>query len=107
MTSCAGWDICKRHFVSFLQEEGEETGNNNEYPELLKLTKPPTELSINFENIDINKLSPFISFQINNLFSKLEVLTIETSKVSLDIFYSLIFYCANLKSIKIILIINK
>ena len=81
----------------------DENGANNDYPELLKLTKPPTELNINFENIDINKLSPFISFQINNLFSKLEVLTIETSKVSLDIFYSLIFYCANLKSIKIIL----
>ena len=77
--------------------------NNNEYPELLKLNKPPTELNVNFEIMDIIKLSPFISFQINNLFSKLENLSIELSKVSLDIFYTLIFNSPNLKSIKIIL----
>ena len=77
--------------------------NNNEYPELLKINTPPTKLNINFDKIDIVKLSPFISFQINNSFSKLEDLSIETSKVSLDIFYSLIFNCKNLKSISIIL----
>ena len=79
----------------------DENNNNNEYPELLKLNKPPTELNVNFDNIDTNTLSPFISFQINNMFSKLEALTIETSKVNLDIFYSLILNCVNLKSIKI------
>ena len=78
-----------------------DENKNNEYPEFLKLNKPPTELIVNFDNIDINTLSPFISFQINNLFSKLEILSIETSKVNLDIFYSLILNCVNLKSIKI------
>ena len=77
--------------------------NNDELPEFLKLNKPPTELNINFDIIDINKLSPFISFQINNIFSKLEILSIEVSKVNLDIFYSLIFNCLNLKSISITL----
>ena len=74
---------------------------NSEYPDFLKLNKPPTELNVNFDNIDINTLSPFISFQISNIFSKLEILSIETSKVNLDIFYSLIFNCVNLKSLKI------
>ena len=77
--------------------------NVNDFPEILKLNQPPTELSINFDKIDVIKLSPFISFQINNIFSKLESLTIEVSKVNLDIFYSLLFNCTNLKSIKVIL----
>ena len=87
-----------------LNDERENNANNtNEYPELLKLNKPPTVLNINFEQIDITKLTPFVSFQVNNLFTKLEVLSVELSKVSLDIFYSLIFNCVNLKSITIIL----
>ena len=75
--------------------------NNNEHPELLSIKKPPTELNINFDQIDTIKLAPFISFQISNIFTKLEHLSIEVSKVNLDIFYSLIFNCLNLKSIKI------
>ena len=86
-----------------LNDESENNANTNEYPELLKLNKPPTVLNINFEQIDITKLTPFVSFQVNNLFTKLEVLSVELSKVSLDIFYSLIFNCVNLKSITIIL----
>lgn len=78
-----------------------EGKNNNEYPELLNIKKPPTELCINFDQIDTIKLAPFISFQISNIFTKLENLSIEVSKVNLDIFYSLIFNCLNLKSIKI------
>ena len=81
----------------------EAADKNNDYPEVLKINIPPTQLDINFDKMDIIKLSPFISFQINNAFSKLEDLSIETSKVSLDIFYSLIFNCKNLKSISIIL----
>ena len=86
-----------------LNDESENNANSNEYPELLKLNKPPTVLNINFEQIDITKLSPFVSFQVNNLFTKLEVLSVELSKVSLDIFFSLIFNCVNLKSISIVL----
>ena len=86
-----------------LNDESENNANTNEYPELLKLNKPPTVLNINFEQIDITKLTPFVSFQVNNLFTKLEVLSVELSKVSLDIFYSLIFNCVNLKSISIVL----
>ena len=84
-----------------LNEEKDES--NNEFPDLLKINTPPTELIINFDKIDTIKLSPFISFQINNLFSKLEILSIEVSKVNLDIFYSLIFNCSNLQSISIFL----
>ena len=59
------------------------------YPELLNIKKPPTELYINFDQIDTIKLASFISFQIINIFTKLESLSIEVSKVNLDIFYSL------------------
>ena len=81
----------------------DEQKKDNEYPELLKIKKPPTELSINFDQINVVKFSTFITFQINNIFTKLECLSIEVSKVNLDIFYSLIFNCFNLKSIKIVL----
>ena len=109
-------DIYKKKKELFFQKVGltfdllkdkilndENADNNNDYPEILKINIPPTQLDINFDKMDIIKLSPFISFQINNAFSKLEDLSIETSKVSLDIFYSLIFNCKNLKSISIIL----
>ena len=90
-----------------LNEENKDTPsedkNNSQYPELLNIKKPPTELFINFDQIDTIKLAPFISFQISNIFTKLENLSIEVSKVNLDIFYSLIFNCLNLKSIKICL----
>ena len=77
--------------------------NTKLFPDLLKLDKPPTELYINFDKMDVINLSPFISFQINNIFSKLEVISIELSKVNLDIFYSLLLNCLNLKSIKVVL----
>ena len=77
--------------------------NTNHFPDLLKLNKPPTELYINFDKMDVINLSPYISFQINNIFSKLEILSIELSKVNLDVFYSLLLNCLNLKSIKIVL----
>ena len=88
-----------------LNEENKDTPsedkNNSQYPELLNIKKQPTQLFINFDKIDTIKLAPFISFQISNIFTKLESLSIEVSKVNLEIFYSLIFNCLNLKSIKI------
>ena len=93
-------DIYKKKKELFFQKVGltfdllkdkilneEEDESNNEFPDLLKINTPPTELIINFDKIDTIKLSPFISFQINNLFSKVEILSIEVSKVNLDIFY--------------------
>ena len=58
-------------------------------------------LEINFDKINISKLCSFISFHINNIFVKFEILSIEVSKINLDIFYSIVFNCINLKSISI------
>ena len=97
------FDLLKEKILNDENKETSSEDKNKEYPELLNIKTPPSELFINFDQIDTIKFAPFISFQINNIFTKLEHLTIEVSKVNLDIFYSLIFNCLNLKSIKITL----
>ena len=98
------FDLLKNKIIASDEEDKKE--NNNKYilaeiPEILNITDPPINLEINFDKINLNKLSSFISFQINNIFTKLEKLEIEVSKINLDIFYSIVFNCINLKSISI------
>ena len=98
------FDLLKNKILSSNEEEQKENNNKNilsEIPEILNIIEPPTNLEINFDKINISKLSSFISFQINNIFTKLEILSIEVSKINLDIFYSIVFNCINLKSISI------
>ena len=98
------FDLLKNKIISSFEEEQKENNKNilSEAPEILNIFEPPINLEINFDKINnVNKLSSFISFQINNLFNKLEHLSIEVSKINLDIFYSIIFNCKNLKSIRI------
>ena len=92
------FDILKEKIINDNQKI-----NTDNFPELLKLNQPPTVLGINFDKINLNNLSIFITFQINNILSKLEFLSIEMSKVNLDILCSFILNCINLKSIKIVL----
>ena len=102
------FDLIKNKIISDDEKDKKENTNKNnniEFPDILNIKEPPTKLDINFDKMNIAKLSLFVSFQINNIFSKLENLNIEVSKVNLDIFYSLIFNCLNLKSIKISLIV--
>ena len=98
------FDLLKNKIIASDEEDKKE--NNNKYilaeiPEILNITDPPINLEINFDKINLNKLSSFISFQINNIFTKLEKLEIEVSKINLDIFYSIVFNCISLKSISI------
>ena len=98
------FDLLKNKIIASDEEDKKE--NNNKYilaeiPEILNITEPPINLEINFDKINLNKLSSFISFQINNIFTKLEKLEIEVSKINLDIFYSIVFNCISLKSISI------
>ena len=98
------FDLLKNKIIASNEEDKKE--NNNKYilaeiPEILNITDPPINLEINFDKINLNKLSAFISFQINNIFTKLEKLEIEVSKINLDIFYSIVFNCISLKSISI------
>ena len=98
------FDLLKNKIIASNEEDKKE--NNNKYilaeiPDILNITEPPINLEINFDKINLNKLSSFISFQINNIFTKLEKLEIEVSKINLDIFYSIVFNCISLKSISI------
>ena len=98
------FDLLKNKIISSDEEDKKENSNKNilaEIPDILNIIDPPINLEINFDKINLNKLSAFISFQINNIFTKLEKLEIEVSKINLDIFYSIVFNCANLKSISI------
>ena len=97
------FDLLKNKILSSEEEENKENNKNilAEIPDILKIIEPPIKLEINFDKINLNKISSFISFQINNIFTKLEKLEIEVSKINLDIFYSIVFNCKNLKSINI------
>ena len=97
------FDLLKNKILSSDEEEKKENNNKNisDIPDILNIVEPPINLEIDFDKINLNKLSSFISFQINNIFTKLEKLEIEVSKINLDIFYSIVFNCQNLKSISI------
>ena len=97
------FDLLKNKILSNFEEEQKDTNKHilNDIPDFLKILEPPVNLEINLDLINLNKLSSFFSFQINNLLHKLEHLSIEVSKINLDIFFSIIFNCKNLKSIKI------
>ena len=97
------FDLLKNKIISDYEEDIKESNKNilTDVPELLNILDPPNNLEINFDKINTNKLSLFVAFQINNIFSKLESLSFEVSKINLDIFYSIIFNCQNLKAINI------
>ena len=97
------FDLLKNKILSSFEEDIREEDRDILYdsPDLLKILEPPINLDLNLDTINFNKLGPFITFQINNSFNKLEHLSIEVSIINLDVFYSIIFNCKNLKSIKI------
>jgi len=97
------FDLLKNKIISDYEEDIKESNKNilTESPDLLNVLDPPNILEINFDKVNTNKLSLFITFQINNIFCKLESLSFEVSKINLDIFYSIIFNCQNLKAINI------
>ena len=97
------FDLIKNKILSDFEQDQKDTNKNilNDIPDFLKLLEPPMNLEINLDLINSNKLSSFVSFQINNLLNKLEHLSIEVSKINMEIFFSIIFNCKNLKSIKI------
>ena len=97
------FDLLKNKIISDYEEDIKESNKNilTDSPDLLNVLDPPNNLDINFDKVNTNKLSLFIAFQINNILSKLESLSFEVSKINLDIFYSIIFNCQNLKAINI------
>ena len=87
--------------------EKQKLANNNivslNQNEFFKITKPPLELEINFD--EILKLDyTLVKYQVNNIFGKLRELTIHISDMPIFLIYSLIVNCHNLNNIKLIFI---
>lgn len=85
--------------------EKQKSTNNNivslNQNEFLKITKPPLELEINFDEIlKVDYL--LVKYQVNNIFGKLRELTIHISDMPIFLIYSLIVNCHNLNIIKLI-----
>ena len=77
--------------------------NKNEF---FKITKPPLELEINFDEI-LNIDYTLVKYQVYNVFRKLRELTIHISDIPLFLIYSLIVNCHNLNNLKIVFIRDK
>jgi hypothetical protein len=85
---------------------GEKKIITNDNDEFLKITKPPLELQVNFDEI-INNNYSLVKYQVHNIFNKLRELTIHISNIPIFLLYSLIVNCHNLNTLKIIFIKDK
>ena len=68
--------------------------------EFMKITSPPLELDINFNDL-LNQDYVLVKYQVHNVFTKLRELSISTSKIPNFLVFSLIVNCKQLSSIKI------
>ena len=82
------------------------SNNKSDDDEFLKITKPPLELQVNFDEI-INNNYSVAKYQVHNIFNKLRELTIYISNIPIFLLYSLIVNCHNLNTLKIIFIKDK
>ena len=85
---------------------GEKKIITKDNDEFLKITKPPLELQVNFDEI-INNNYSLVKYQVHNIFNKLRELTIHISNIPIFLLYSLIVNCHNLNTLKIIFIKDK
>ena len=95
------FDSLKNKIIN--DDENKKKNFLNDKPDFLQINKPPKELEINFNEINVYKFGDLVNYQIYNIFPKLEKLKIFTSEVYLIILYSIIIHCPNLKSLNIIL----
>ena len=95
------FDLLKNKIIN--DEDNKKMNMLNDKPDFLQTTKPPTELTINFNEINIYKFGSLVDYQIYNILPKLNKLKIITSDAYLPVFYSLILNCKNLTSLEIVL----
>ena len=95
------FDLLKEKIIN--DDENKKKNFLNDKPDFLKINKPPTELEINFNEINIFKFGELVNYQIYNILPKLDKLKIYTSEAYLILLYSIIVHCPNLKSLNIIL----
>ena len=94
------FDLLKNKIIN--DEDTKKMNLLNDKPDFLQTTKPPKDLTINFNEINIYKFGSLVDYQIYNIFPKLEKLKMITSDAYLPIFYSLILNFKNLSSFEII-----
>jgi Ran GTPase-activating protein (RanGAP) involved in mRNA processing and transport len=95
------FDLLKNKILT--DEENKKKNLLNDKPEFLRITKPGTDLLVNFNEINIYKFGSLVNYQIFNILPKLQKITIITSDAYLLLLYSLVIYCRNLTSLKITL----
>ena len=95
------FDLLKNKIIN--DEDNKKMNMLNDKPDFLQTTKPPKELTINFNEINIYKFGSLVDYQIYNILPKLNKLKIITSDAYLPVFYSLILNCKNLTSLEILL----
>jgi len=95
------FDLLKNKIIN--DEDNKKMNMLNDKPDFLQTTKPPKELTINFNEINIYKFGSLVDYQIYNILPKLNKLKIITSDAYLPVFYSLILNCKNLTSLEIVL----
>ena len=92
----------KKYEEKIPKEEKKEKKNEEETCDFLKITKPPLELEVNFDEL-MKQNFALINYQVFNVFPKLKELTIHMSKSYLFVLYSIVVNCQNLNSLKIFL----
>ena len=94
------FNVLKEKVLGEPKRENDNSGLGKNELEFLKITTPPLELNINFNNL-LNQDYVFVKYQVNNVFSKLRELSINITNFPIFLIYSLIVNCTNLTSLKI------
>ena len=94
------FNVLKEKVLGEPKRENDNSGLGKNELEFLKLTTPPLELNINFNNL-LHQDYVFVKYQVNNVFSKLRELSISITNFPIFLIYSLIVNCTNLTALKI------
>ena len=96
------FDLLKNKIIN--DEDNKKMNMLNDKPDFLQITKPPKELTINFNEINIYKFSSLVDYQIYNILPKLEITQIRKIKNNYIrcLFIHIIFTCIKLQKIKFV-----
>ena len=94
------FNVLKEKVLGEPKRENDNSGLGKNELEFLKITTPPLELNINFNNL-LNQDYVFVKYQVNNVFSKLRELSISITNFPIFLIYSLIVNCTNLTALTI------
>ena len=94
------FNVLKEKVFGEPKRENDNSGLGKNELEFLKITTPPLELNINFNNL-LHQDYVFVKYQVNNVFSKLRELSISITNFPIFLIYSLIVNCTNLTALKI------